>query len=322
MEHEKYKEWIDLSLYNELTEEESRELNKHIVSCTDCKSEFEKVEKLRLVLNGLKTTEPGEQLLSDARRELRSNIQIEQSKKSLWEISIERLNQFLSSNIRVAMSGAVMVLVGIGIGYLLFTKSDVIDTSQFINASQTDPFERNDIKIRNLQFNNSPSGNNEVSFSFEAVKSVKMKGKIGDELIQKVLAHSLVNEQNDGVRLRTLNAISAQTENKKKPDAKVKVALISALKFDSNAGVRREALVVLKKFPVDEDIIEALLFVLKNDKNSGLRVAAINSLSDDKISEKNLSKEMLELLQQRSREDENQYVRIRAKSILQEVVQQ
>jgi hypothetical protein len=321
MDHDKIREIISLSLYNELTDTEKILLQEHLSQCDSCKREYEEIKKIEGLLTNLKLPEIDNKLLQDARYELRAAIRKEKFKYSFLENLLGNLNLFLIKKYRLAFSGIALILVGVGIGYLLFMNKDVSEINHFINASNVDTFEKNNIKIKNLRFLESNEDNGEISFTFEAARQVSMKGKINDLIIQKILAQSLLNDQNDGVRLKALNAISAQTAIKL-PGKKVKAALITAMKYDGNAGVRMEALNVLKKYSSAEDVIEALLYVLKNDSNSGLRVAAINSLSQLNITEKEISPELLELLKQKSQNDENQYVRIRAKSILQEVYQQ
>jgi len=322
MDHDKIREIINLSLYDELTKDEKILIEEHLSQCEECKREFEEIKKLNGLLTNLKLPEIDNKLLQDARFELRTAIRKERSKSSFPENLLGSLNQLLIKNYKLAFAAIIFLFLGVGIGYLVFTNKDTSGVAQFINTTNVDPFEKNNIKIKNLRFLDTNIKDGEVSFTFEAARQVTMNGKANDAVIQKILAQSLLNEQNDGVRLRTLNAISAQTNNKKLPGKKVKTALISAMKFDGNAGVRMEALNVLKKFSFDEDVIEALLYVLKSDTNTGLRVAAINSLSELNISEKEMSPELLELLKQKSQSDENQYVRVRAKSILQEVYQQ
>lgn len=322
MNHDKIKEIINLSIYNEISEEERALLNEHLSHCDECRAEYEQVRKLGKLLVNLKSSKVDLQLLNEARQELQDALIVERSKKFFLESIIEKLSGLFTPDYKLVFGSIVLILVGLGIGYLLFSINKTGTYSEFISASQIDPFEKDNIKIKNLRFIDSDASDGEISFTFDAVKPVKMKGKMNDPMIQKVLAHSLLNEQNDGVRIRTLNAISVQTENKKFFNSKVKSSLITALEYDENPGVRREALLVLKKLPVDDEIIDAFLYVLKHDKNSGLRVEAINSLGETKIDEKNISPEMLELLRQKSKDDENQYVRVRAKSILQEVIQQ
>jgi HEAT repeat protein len=115
-----------------------------------------------------------------------------------------------------------------------------------------------------------------------------------------------------------LNTLAVKTESNFTPDDKVKKALITSLKIDENPGVRREALNVLKKFPKDEEIKEAFLYVLSNDRNSGLRVSAINALVDWKQEDISLDDEMRNILNKKAEADPNEYVRIRAASLLKE----
>jgi HEAT repeat protein len=143
-----------------------------------------------------------------------------------------------------------------------------------------------------------------------------MKGNIDDPSIQKILAEALVNERNPGTRIRTVNALANQTNVS--PSPKVKQALITALEFDSNPAVRREALKALLEFPYDNEINDCLLYVLQRDKNSALRIAAINGLASAKLNGQIINEETLKVLNQKVKNDDNEYVRIRAASLLKE----
>lgn len=325
--HEQYREWVQLASLGELNSEEQGMLDRHLSECDSCRNEFRELRKFYSLMAAVKDSEPDEELLLEARRELRAAIRIENSRTGVWERAVEAVRDFFMVNYKIALGGAGVLLIGFLLGYLMKRPVES-GMEQALTAHKqtenkavkgTDQITDNNIKIDNLRFQDSDASDGEVSFTFDAVKPVHMKGKINDEAIQKVLAHALVNEQNDGVRLRTISAIAAQTENEKKADPKVKAALITTLKHDKNPGVRREALLVLQKFPMEKDIEDAFLFVLSNDTNSGLRIAAINSLTPEKIEEKKVDQELINVLKQKSQTDNNEYVRIRAKSVLQEV---
>ena len=140
--------------------------------------------------------------------------------------------------------------------------------------------------------------------------------------MQKVLAHALVNDENPGVRLRSVSAFSTQIQKLKMPDREVKAALILALKTDGNPAVRKEALKTLQGFPFDEEIKQVFLHVLMRDNNPALRIAAINSLDSARVQGQGTDKDFLEVLKERMQSDENNYIRIRAKSVLEEIKQQ
>lgn len=322
--HEQYKEWVQLSVFDELNAEEELLLQAHLKECESCQKEFEELKSFDSIIDSHKPAEPEKEMLLEARRELRAAIRIENSRKNLLESLIDAVRNFFMLNYKIALGGAATLIVGVMVGYLMHKPQPQLlqaDKTQSNTkaASGADQLSQNNIKIDNLRFDDADASDGEVSFSFDAVKPVHMKGKINDAMVQKVLAHALVNEQNDGVRLRTISAISAQANDQKKPDAKIKAALITTLKNDKNPGVRREALLVLQKFPVDKEITEALLYVLANDTNAGLRVAAVNSLTPEKPDNKQIDQDLINVLKQKSQTDKNEYVRIRAKSFLQEV---
>lgn len=323
MNHEQFKEWLQLWVYDELNEEETAQLQKHMAECGECRAEFEKLKKFRSVLDMAVPAEPADELMTEARRELRAAIRIQRNKKNLLQRAAGELRELLFSNYKAALGSAFTLVLGLAIGYMLNKPASTRqETADLRSAISTDTNAKGDIKIDNLRFEDANPNNGEVAFSFDAVKPVRMKGKINDEAIQKVLARALVSEQNDGVRLRTLNAIAMHAEKDSTPDPRIKTALITAMKHDGNPGVRREALIVLQKLPMDQQIMDAFLYVLSNDKNSGMRIAAINSLQSEKPGELKANQELIRILQQKSRNDDNQYVRIRAKSVLQEVIEQ
>lgn len=323
LNHEQYKEWVQLSVYNELNSAEQELLNKHLAECESCRSDYaELLEINALIAKHKKAAVPSERMLMDMRSELRGALRAEAAKKGFFESMTEVLKDLWSAHYKTAISGAAVLVIGVMLGYYLTrTNTGEQNTAARQPVSEKpkqDEIADNGIKIDNLKIEQSDPGKGEVSVSFDAVKPVRMKGNIRDERIQKVLVHGLTNENNDGVRLRTISTIAEQTAEQKKVDPKIKAALIKTVKMDKNPGVRREALLVLQKMIPDKDITEAFLYVLSHDSNAGLRIAAINSLSPEKTVNENTKEELLKVLKEKSQKDNNQYIRIRAKSVLQE----
>ncbi len=84
MEHQKYKEWIRLSFYEELGKNEQEQLEKHLIICSECKKEFEEQKKLASFLSteeSGKEYKPDTKLLNEARRELRAALHVEAEKR-------------------------------------------------------------------------------------------------------------------------------------------------------------------------------------------------------------------------------------------------
>jgi hypothetical protein len=126
----------------------------------------------------------------------------------------------------------------------------------------------------------------------------------------------MLNEQNPGSRLNSINAMD--TKQTEQYDEDVKNALVTVVMTDKNPGVRREALKLMSKFPYDENIKQALLFVITNDTVSGLRIEALNSIIEASNKGYKLDSEELNLFRNKIQQDENPYIKMRSKTILQE----
>jgi hypothetical protein len=240
----------------------------------------------------------------------------------LWNRAADLVADFILPNYKVALGGLAMLGVGMLLGRLVLMPSQHTPDLPAPSMEKVSTYLEGETRIANVKFINSDVSGGEVEFTFDAVSPVHIKGNINDDRVQKVLAHALINDQNPGVRLRSASAFSTQIQKLKLPDKEVKVALILALKTDDNPGVRKEALKALLSFPFDEEVKQAFLHVLMRDKNPALRIAAINSLDSVRVLGQPRDKDLLEVLKQRMTTDDNNYIRIRAKTVLEEVRQQ
>ena len=126
----------------------------------------------------------------------------------------------------------------------------------------------------------------------------------------------MLNEQNPGSRLNSINAMDNQKQLNY--DKEVRDAIITVAMTDANPGVRREALKLIKKFPYDETVKQAFLYVLTSDTSSGIRIAALNALIEAGDKGHSFSESELDLFKRKVQNDNNKYIRIRSKTILEE----
>jgi len=108
------------------------------------------------------------------------------------------------------------------------------------------------------------------------------------------------------------------TESSIQYDDDVKNALITVVMTDENPGVRREALKMMGKFQYDESIKQTLLYVVANDTVSGLRIEALNSLIEAGNKGYKLNNNELNIFREKLKQDENSYIKLRSRTILQE----
>lgn len=307
-----------LMIYDELDTGQKQELSAHLRDCPACTDELRDLEKFGAVLDRNAPAEPSEELLYQARMELRDSLRVERSRKPAYAVFLHRARAW-----KWAVGLAATFAAGLFFGYLIFhpympagPEHLAVRPKPAVPAppqEATDPFSGNDVRISNVRFQDADASDGTVEFSFETTTPMHIKGHVNDERIQKVLTYALLNEANPGVRLRAVSVL--QTEKLNVPDSEVKLALIRAMTDDENPGVRREALLALQRFPLDAEIKAAFLKVLTSDTNAGMRVAAIKHLDAQQL----MDREALDVVRQKLQFDDNDYIRLRAKTVLQEV---
>jgi hypothetical protein len=325
MKHQHYKDQLQLMLYDELGVKDRQVLEEHLERCTECQAELAELKRFHTVLAEHAPALVTDELLQEARHELRGALRTERMKQSVWEKLAERILDFVQPRYKIAFGAVGTLAVGIFLGYLVFApRATEQETQQRITqvakeASQ--PLNEN-TRITNVRFVSSNPTTGEVEFSFDAVKPVYMKGNVNDSDVQKVLAYALLNEQNPGVRLRSVDVIGSESLKSTSSEVEIKRTLIAALKSDDNPGVRKEALEVLQRFPFDDEIKGAFLDVLVHDNNSALRIAAINALENARGEKLPVDPQVLSVFKQKMQTDENNYIRLRARAVVEEVKQQ
>lgn len=303
MKHERFSELLILSLYGELSSEENELLTDHLLQCANCRRERKDLKELHSVLTN---DDPGtpEYLLWQARDELFLRLRRE-TVRPRGRRNWVRVLGFQDWNWATAGRAVALLIAGFFVGYLTFGLGV---------ESELDPFGGDQVRISDLSLEES---NGEVDISFSAARDFRLKGSLNDPKIQRFLAHAVVNEQNAGTRLRAVHTISSQTVSD--PDAHIQGALVLALKKDENPAVRQQALNALRNYSFNEKIRNALVYVLMHDQNARLRIEAINTLEMAHLSGQPLEQDVLGALRQKLNTDENKYIRLRAKAVLEEV---
>jgi len=316
MKHNEYKQLLQLSLFGELKSEEQLKLKEHLLTCEECRVELEDQKNLLELISGKQKANVNEKVISAARYQLRGALRAEKSNKNIFGISTDIIYQFFNTPLKVVTVSAAMLLFGMLIGSLFLSKTSQTEfTEQKAGDNRFALLDEN-ISISNLRFIDSDAADGEVEFTFEASKPVRLKGNVNDPQIQSVLTYSMLNEQNPGSRLNSINAMD--TEVPAQYDQDVKDALVTVVMTDENPGVRREALKLMNKFPYDENLKQTLLYVITNDTVSGLRIEALNSLIEAGGKGYKLNQKELDLFRQKLQQDDNPYIKLHSKTILQE----
>jgi hypothetical protein len=333
MKHTQFKDWLHLSVVGELGDEEKELLDNHLRNCSSCRAELARLKEFTSAIAGHKPVDVSDELLQEAREQLRVALLERRLRQPLFEHFVESLREFAVRGYRRGFGGIAMSMLGVFIGYLVFSHPRAVEEQatrfeppviqRAVETGSTgESFTQGATRTSNVHLIDSDGSDGIVEFTFDAVTPMHVRGNINDEKVQKVLARALITEDNAGVRLRTVNAIASQLPGQKSPDPGTKSALISALKGDQNPGVRQEALRVLLRYRFDADIREALVYTLMHDKNSGMRIAAINGLATASVDGYHMNQDILDSLKRKVQSDNNNYVRRQARTVLEEAIHQ
>jgi hypothetical protein len=302
---------IVLAASGDLGDAERALLEGHMEGCPGCRGELEALERFHEALARTAAGEPeAAGVLAQARNELRERLREERSRTSVID---RRAGFFRVPGIARAgaVAGAVALLAaGVLLGRLFGPAGPAPASSDALRQGDA-----GDTRIANIRFITTDPATGEIEFAFEAVRPVRMKGNINDEKIQRVLSHAIMNDQNAGVRLASISAVSSQRALR---DPEIKEALIAALRSDENAGVRAEALKAIRSYPLEPEIKEALLYVLTHDNNPALRITAINILDSVRVAGQALDPAMIDALRRTMENDNNNYIRLRAQTVMEE----
>lgn len=145
----------------------------------------------------------------------------------------------------------------------------------------------------------------DIELSFAIASETRLSGNVADAGIRTLMTVALVNEIDEASRLDTIEALQ-----KASYDDKVSASMIYVLNNDDNPGVRYSAVRSLVSYVAEDEVKQALLDALQQDVNPGVRVEAFNALAT------NPDREVLAVFRQRAELDGNDYIRERARAIV------
>lgn len=145
----------------------------------------------------------------------------------------------------------------------------------------------------------------QVHIAVDEVRRHVVSGALQDPKIQALLLSAVREESNPGIRVESIGMLKNSTDSEE-----VRNALLDALTHDPNAGVRLKAIEGLKAYAGNVAVRRTLANVLLKDDNPGVRVQAIDLLTthhDDSI---------VGVLQDVVQKEDNSYVRTRTSQLL------
>jgi len=305
---EKYRQWMWLKIYNELTENQKHELTAHLKECSDCALDLEEINETKTVLDKKIQLKPTAAFLEQSRTELHQRLLLATQpkyrsnwQKKLWEIISLDFSPALRFSTAVAM-----LLIGFLAGNWVF-KTATVQPDFFDKQFQLLP----ETKIAGVESIDYDPDSRQVLMKLNMLKQFTIQGDMEKPEIKQLLARTLVSEERPNIRLKTVGALSMT----KSYDEEVINALAEVSKNDDNPGIRLKAIRLLTDMPINSStksaVTNVLVHVLLNEENSAIRNEAIDGLS--KLRNGSLDP----IIFNAANNDPSEYVRSKAATMLQ-----
>ena len=304
---QQFRQWIWLTVYNELPVDQQKILEEHIKECPECQLDYEEAMKTINLFDQKVQLEPTDVQLKTNRAELHQRLLLitQPGFQKKW---LEKLWQIISLDFAPALrfaTAAAILIIGIFLGKIFFSQ----DTSKLASVQLPSPglFESNISNIESIQYD---PITRQVSITMNTVNDVTIQGDLEKPEIQQMLTQALITDERPNVRLKTVRAL----QNMKILDEKIIYALRDVVDREENPGIRLKAVKLLTSIPitssVKEILIKVLVRVFLNDSNSAIRIEAFKGLS--KIENGSIAPVIFNA----AKNDSSEYIRSKAKQIL------
>lgn len=220
---------------------------------------------------------PSHEFLQGQRNLLRYRIEAHEASakpaRAVMDIfeSITEIASRLVSVKQPAWAIATYVMIAF-IGGIMVSRSGV-SVDQQVNPSST-----NDYVYQNIDAGNpvriSNVDDSSVSFTLKDQPQIQLAGNVEKSEVKDMLYYSLLNDQNDGNRMKAVNRIVDFDKDLVTMDV-----LIHSLLNEPNPGIRLKTVRALKEYEPNSKIVQACTKVLLGDVNDMVRQEALSILS-------------------------------------------
>ena len=277
-------ERIVTAAYGELPDAETHELERHMTACPDCHQEREQLLAMRILADANPVLEPPPNLVARSRLRLEEALDTLPPRRWYERVTQAMVNNFAS--LQAAPVGACLLLM-VGAGAGILGGYEYAQNHAARAAVAAPPLVVADAT------GNSPTAevasisgivrqpNSEiVDVSYNQVVPQHMQGSLDDPKIRELLMLASENSTSPGVRDDSVGLLAAECRAGHSCQAAgIRDALMVALRYDKNSGVRLKALDGLQPYVAEDTRVrDAVLEALLNDTDPRIRTEAVNIL--------------------------------------------
>ena len=284
-------ERIVLAAYGELPDEQIHELDRHLTSCTDCLTERNQLEALRVLSAAYPVVEPDANLM--ARSRLRLDEALDALPPKRW---YERMGERLVNSLALLQSApaaaALLLVVGIGAGSLggfEFAQVKAAHTATQISTAKAAPAAepvaqlpsaQEPVQVASISGIVTQPNSDRVQVSYSEVVPQHLEGSLNDPAIRQLLMMASEQAESAGIRDNSVGLLAAECRAGHSCNpAGIRDALLVALRYDRNPSVREKALQGLEPYVADDmRVRDAILETVLTDADPRNRAEAISLL--------------------------------------------
>jgi hypothetical protein len=280
-------ERIVLAAYGELADDLVHELDRHLTTCAECCADREQLQALKTLAAVHPVIEPNANLVARSRMQLEEALDAIPPKRWYERFGEGLLNHFARLQAAPVAAGLLLV-AGIGAGsvggfefaqaraaHAAGKASQVAASESPIPAIPASPADVASISSIVQQPNSEM-----VEVRYNQVVPQRIQGSLDDPAIRQLLMMASEDAASAGIRDDSVGLLAAECRAGHSCNgAGIRDALMVALRYDRNEGVREKALKGLEPY-VAEDmrVRDAVLEALLNDSDARIRTEAINIL--------------------------------------------
>ncbi|HZB89295.1 MAG TPA: zf-HC2 domain-containing protein [Terracidiphilus sp.] len=296
-------ERVVLAAYGELPDEQAHELERHLVGCAECVAERRQLQALQTLAELHPVTEPPANLVARSRMRLEEALDALPPKRWLERFGERIVNNFARLQ-SAPVAAALLLVAGLGAGSL--GGYEVAQGRAAHSAGQTNgqaapastiqpaasqsaapvmpqtitPDSVTPDTVANISSIVQQPNSNVVEVSYNQVVPQRVQGSLEDPAIRQLLMMASEDAASTGIRDDSVGLLAAECRAGRSCNAAgIRDALMVALRYDRNAGVRQKALHGLEPY-VAEDmrVRDSVLEALLNDSDPRIRTEAIGVL--------------------------------------------
>jgi anti-sigma factor RsiW len=269
--------------YQELSDEQAHELERHVTACPECQRDCEQVLALKVLMDANPVEEPAPNLVARARLRLDEALDILPPKRWYEVWSTRAWNNFARLQ-SAPVAAALLLVIGGGAGSLggyEYAQSRVAHAAQTTAAKAQEPAAIPALaNVASVSSIVTHPNSEAVDVSYNQLVPRQIQGSLDDPQIRQLLMMATENGSTPGVRDDSVGLLAAECRagHSCKPSG-IRDTLVYVLRSDKSPAVRQKALEGLQPY-VSEDIRvrDAVLESVLNDSDPGIRSAAISLL--------------------------------------------